>query len=44
MRIRGDRDDRVDLVRLAQIVENLRKDRFSLAVAGEVSAGKSTFI
>jgi ribosome biogenesis GTPase A len=42
--IRGDRDDKVDLKSLEQAVENLRKDRFSLAVAGEVSSGKSTFI
>ena len=41
---RGDLDDGTDIKHLENRIESLRKRKFTLAVAGEVNAGKSTFI
>jgi hypothetical protein len=41
---RGDLDDGTDIKFLESRIESLRKGKFTLAVAGEVKAGKSTFI
>ena len=41
---RGDLDDGIDVKFLENRVESLKNGKFTLAVAGEVKAGKSTFI
>ncbi|QTA83801.1 Dynamin domain-containing protein [Desulfonema limicola] len=41
---RGDLDDGIDIKFLENRIDSLRKGKFTLAVAGEVKAGKSTFI
>lgn len=41
---RGDLNDGIDIKFLESRIESLRKGKFTLAVAGEVKAGKSTFI
>lgn len=41
---RGDLNDGVDIKFLEQRVDTLKNGKFTLAVAGEVKAGKSTFI
>lgn len=41
---RGNLDDGVDIKFLESRIESLKKGKFTLAVAGEVKAGKSTFI
>jgi predicted GTPase len=41
---RGDINDGIDIKYLESRVESLKKGKFMLAVAGEVKAGKSTFI
>jgi len=41
---RGDFNDGIDIKFLEGRVESLKKGKFTLAVAGEVKAGKSTFI
>lgn len=41
---RGDLNDGIDIKFLESRVESLKKGKFTLAVAGEVKAGKSTFI
>lgn len=41
---RGELDDGVDIKFLESRIKSLRNDKFTLAVAGEVKSGKSTFI
>lgn len=41
---RGDTNDGIDIKFLESRIESLKKGKFTLAVAGEVKAGKSTFI
>jgi ribosome biogenesis GTPase A/uncharacterized protein YcfJ len=41
---RGDLDDGINIKFLESRIDSLRKRKFTLAVAGEVKAGKSTFI
>jgi len=41
---RGDIDDGVDIKFLKSRIDSLEKGKFTLAVAGEVKAGKSTFL
>ncbi len=41
---RGDLNDGVDIEYLDRRIDSLKKNKFMLAVAGEVKAGKSTFI
>lgn len=41
---KGDINDGVDIKFLESRVESLKNGKFTLAVAGEVKAGKSTFI
>ena len=41
---RADLDDGIDIKFLGSRIESLRKGKFMLTVAGEVEAGKSTFI
>ena len=43
-RKRGDLDDGIDIKFLESRVKSLKNSKFTLAVAGEVKAGKSTFI
>jgi hypothetical protein len=42
--LRGELNDGIDLKSLETRIENLKKNQFLIAVAGEVKAGKSTFI
>lgn len=41
---RGDLNDGIDIKFLEKRIESLKKGKYTLAVAGEVKAGKSTFI
>lgn len=42
--LRGEMNDGVDIVGLERRISNLKNNQFLVAVAGEVKAGKSTFI